>query len=67
VIWEFAFIILGYLGYPEEAWLRWLKAMLEKRGYQVCNLQEPNGSVLSGVSDPKQVSDTKGFPVFSFA
>ena len=30
-----AFIIHGYLGYPEEAWLPWLKAMLEKRGYQV--------------------------------
>jgi predicted alpha/beta hydrolase family esterase len=32
---ERAFIIHGYLGYPEEAWLPWLKAMLEKRGYQV--------------------------------
>lgn len=30
-----AFIIHGYLGYPEEAWLPWLKTMLEKRGYQV--------------------------------
>jgi uncharacterized protein len=30
-----AFIIHGYLGYPTEAWLPWLKAMLEKRGYQV--------------------------------
>jgi predicted alpha/beta hydrolase family esterase len=32
---ERAFIVHGYLGYPTEAWLPWLKAMLEKRGYQV--------------------------------
>ena len=32
---ERAFIIHGYLGYSTEAWLPWLKAMLEKRGYQV--------------------------------
>ena len=32
---ERAFIIHGYLGYPAEAWLPWLKAMLEQRGYQV--------------------------------
>jgi predicted alpha/beta hydrolase family esterase len=32
---ERAFIIHGYLGYPAEAWLPWLKTMLEKRGYQV--------------------------------
>jgi predicted alpha/beta hydrolase family esterase len=32
---ERAFIIHGYLGYPEEAWLPWLKAKLEQRGYQV--------------------------------
>jgi predicted alpha/beta hydrolase family esterase len=32
---ERAFIIHGYLGFPEEAWLPWLKAMLEKRGYEV--------------------------------
>jgi hypothetical protein len=30
-----AFIIHGYLGYPEEAWLPWLKAELEKRGFEV--------------------------------
>jgi predicted alpha/beta hydrolase family esterase len=30
-----AFIIHGYLSYPEEAWLPWLKAELEKRGYDV--------------------------------
>jgi uncharacterized protein len=30
-----AFIIHGYLGYPEEAWQPWLKAELEKRGYEV--------------------------------
>jgi uncharacterized protein len=32
---ERAFIIHGYLGYPEEAWLPWLKVELEKRGYEV--------------------------------
>ena len=32
---ERAFIIHGYLGYPGEAWLPWLKASLEERGYQV--------------------------------
>lgn len=32
---ERAFIIHGYLGYPTEAWLPWLKAMMEERGYQV--------------------------------
>jgi predicted alpha/beta hydrolase family esterase len=32
---ERAFIIHGYLGYPSEAWLPWLKAMLENRGFQV--------------------------------
>jgi predicted alpha/beta hydrolase family esterase len=30
-----AFIIHGYQGYPTEAWLPWLKAKLEERGYQV--------------------------------
>ena len=30
-----AFIIHGYLGYPSEAWLPWLKDTLEKHGYQV--------------------------------
>ena len=29
------FIIHGYQGYPEEAWLPWLKAELEKRAYTV--------------------------------
>ena len=33
---ERAFIIHGYLGNPAEAWIPWLKAMLEKRGSQVC-------------------------------
>jgi serine hydrolase len=37
-----AFIIHGYLGYPEEAWLPWLKAKLEKRGYDVCLPAMPN-------------------------
>jgi predicted alpha/beta hydrolase family esterase len=39
---ERAFIIHGYLGYPAEAWLPWLKAMLEKRGYQVWLPAMPN-------------------------
>ncbi|HUD83044.1 MAG TPA: alpha/beta fold hydrolase [Candidatus Saccharimonadales bacterium] len=30
-----AFIIHGYLGYPQEAWQPWLKAELEKIGYEV--------------------------------
>jgi hypothetical protein len=30
-----AFIIHGYLSYPAEAWLPWMKAELEKRGYRV--------------------------------
>jgi predicted alpha/beta hydrolase family esterase len=30
-----AFIIHGYQGYPGEAWQPWLKAELERRGYEV--------------------------------
>jgi serine hydrolase len=30
-----AFIIHGYLSYPEEAWLPWLKTELIKRGFEV--------------------------------
>jgi predicted alpha/beta hydrolase family esterase len=30
-----AFIIHGYLGYPEEAWLPWLRRELEARGFNV--------------------------------
>jgi hypothetical protein len=30
-----AFIIHGYMGYPREAWLPWLKEELEGRGYAV--------------------------------
>ena len=30
-----AFIIHGYLSFPEEAWLPWLKRELVKRGYEV--------------------------------
>lgn len=30
-----AFIIHGYLSYPEEAWLPWLRNELRKRGYEV--------------------------------
>lgn len=30
-----AFIIHGYLGYPGEAWQPWLKAELERRGFEV--------------------------------
>lgn len=37
-----AFIIHGYLGYPGEAWLPWLKVQLEKRGYQVSLPAMPN-------------------------
>lgn len=37
-----AFIIHGYLGYPEEAWLPWLKRELEGRGYQVSLPSMPN-------------------------
>jgi predicted alpha/beta hydrolase family esterase len=32
---ERAFIIHGYMGYPQEAWLPWLKGELEARGYSV--------------------------------
>jgi hypothetical protein len=39
---ERAFIIHGYLGYPAEAWLPWLKAVMEKRGYQVWLPAMPN-------------------------
>lgn len=31
---ERSFIIEGYLGYPTDAWLPCLKAMLEKLGYR---------------------------------
>lgn len=37
-----AFIIHGYLGYPTEAWLPWLKSKLEERGYQVWLPAMPN-------------------------
>ena len=30
-----AFIVHGYLGYPQEAWLPWIKTELEKHGFQV--------------------------------
>lgn len=30
-----AFIIHGWEGYPEEAWIPWLKSSLEERGYEV--------------------------------
>jgi hypothetical protein len=39
---ERAFIIHGYLGYPQEAWLPWLKLELEKRGYEVSLPAMPN-------------------------
>jgi uncharacterized protein len=44
-----AFIIHGYQGYPSEAWLPWLKAELEKRGYQVClpAMPTPDRPILS--------------------
>jgi predicted alpha/beta hydrolase family esterase len=37
-----AFIIHGYLGYPEEAWLPWLKGQLDARGYLVYLPRMPN-------------------------
>jgi len=37
-----AFIIHGYLSYPEEAWLPWLRDELEKRGYAVALPAMPN-------------------------
>ncbi len=37
-----AFIIHGYLSYPEEAWLPWLKRELTKRGYAVALPAMPN-------------------------
>ena len=37
-----AFIIHGYLGYPGEAWLPWLKAELERRAYEVALPAMPN-------------------------
>ena len=37
-----AFIIHGYQSFPEEAWLPWLKAELEKRGYTVWLPAMPN-------------------------
>jgi predicted alpha/beta hydrolase family esterase len=39
---ERAFIIHGYLGYPGEAWQPWLKAELEKRGYEVALPEMPH-------------------------
>ncbi len=37
-----AFIIHGYLGYPEEAWQPWLRAELERRGYEVALPKMPH-------------------------
>lgn len=37
-----AFIIHGYLGYPEEAWLPWLKRSLEGLGYEASLPRMPN-------------------------
>jgi hypothetical protein len=37
-----AFIIHGYMGYPQEAWLPWLKTELEERGYLVSLPAMPN-------------------------
>ena len=36
------FIIHGYLGYPEEAWLPWLKGELERRGHAAWLPSMPN-------------------------
>ena len=37
-----AFIIHGYQGYAQEAWQPWLKAELERRGFDVALPQMPN-------------------------
>jgi predicted alpha/beta hydrolase family esterase len=37
-----AFIIHGYLGYPDEAWLPWLKRQLDGRDYRVSLPLMPN-------------------------
>jgi hypothetical protein len=37
-----AFIIHGYLSFPEEAWLPWMKCELERRGYQTALPAMPN-------------------------
>jgi predicted alpha/beta hydrolase family esterase len=37
-----AFIIHGYLGYPDEAWLPWLRRQLVERGYVVSLPLMPN-------------------------
>jgi len=44
-----AFIIHGYLSHPEEAWLPWLKAQLEARGYAVSlpSMPHPDRPVIS--------------------
>ena len=44
-----AFIIHGYLSYPEEAWLPWLKVELEKKGYVVAlpAMPSPDAPVIS--------------------
>jgi len=46
---ERAFIIHGYLGYPDEAWQPWLKAELERRGYEVAlpEMPHPDRPVIS--------------------
>ena len=49
-----AFIIHGYLGYPEEAWLPWLKARLVERGFEVSLPLMPN-------ADRPTVSEWDGF------
>jgi predicted alpha/beta hydrolase family esterase len=43
-----AFIIHGYLSYPEEAWLPWMKQQLEARGYHTAlpAMPKPNEPVI---------------------
>jgi predicted alpha/beta hydrolase family esterase len=45
-----AFIIHGYQGFPEEAWLPWLKRELRKKGYRVSlpAMPHPNRPSLPG-------------------
>src|SRR3954467_1405206 len=45
---ERAFIIHGYLSYPEEAWLPWFKTELEKKGCAVAlpAMPQPNHPII---------------------
>jgi hypothetical protein len=49
-----AFIIHGYLGYPEEPWQPWLKVELERRGFEVALPKMPR-------ADHPTISEWIGF------